>query len=72
MSRILCKYRTCNYNLLGLERGMWLCEICDLKDLGDEYHYICVCKNKNITTLIYPPKVLLAASKYVQIHTNFK
>ena len=31
---------------------MQLCEICDLKDLGDEYYYICVCKNKNITTLM--------------------
>ncbi len=30
---------------------MRLCEICDLKDIGDEYHYICVCENKNITTL---------------------
>ena len=25
---------------IGLERGMRLCEICDLKYLGDEYHYI--------------------------------
>ncbi len=36
---------------IGLERGMRLCEICDLEDLGDEYHYIRVRKNKNITTL---------------------
>ena len=61
VSRTLCKYRTCNHNLpikrgkyIRLERGMRLCEICDLKELGDEYHYICyicVCKNKNITIL---------------------
>ncbi len=36
---------------IGLERGMRPCEICDLTDLGDECHYICICKNKNITTL---------------------
>ena len=46
-----CKYR-CGSHRLPIETGRWhgvsrhdrLCHLCDSNDIGDEYHYIMLCK----------------------------
>ena len=48
----LCRFRTCN-NYLPIENGRWMniprneriCNYCDLKEIGDEFHYILKCKD---------------------------
>ncbi len=54
-ARYLCKYRTCNHRLpietgiyLKLERNRRVCKLCGNGDLGDEYHYLFVCKDKDL------------------------
>ena len=47
---MLLKFRTSNH-LLPIEKGRHLginrcdrkCQLCDLNDIGDEYHYVCCC-----------------------------
>ena len=48
----LVKLRTCNHRLpieqgrfVNVERKNRICKLCDVRDLGDEYHYILVCSN---------------------------
>ena len=48
---ILCRFRTCNNNL-PIETGRWhniprenrVCQKCNLREIGDEFHYILNCK----------------------------
>ncbi len=54
-ARYLCKYRTCNHRLpietgryLKLERNRRICNLCHNGDLGDEYHYLFVCKDQDL------------------------
>ena len=47
-----CRFRTCNH-YLPIENGRWMniprneriCNHCDIKEIGDEFHYILKCKN---------------------------
>ena len=54
----ISKIRTCNINI-PIETGRWnnipreerICTLCDSELLGDEFHYLYICKNENISTL---------------------
>ena len=42
---VLCK--TClpiEKRMLGLERNNRKCQVCNLNEIGDEYHYILICR----------------------------
>ena len=61
---ILLKFRTSNH-LLPIEKGRHLnidinerkCELCNMNDIGDEYHYVCCCtKFRNLRTKFIPRK----------------
>ena len=49
--RLIIKFRTSNH-YLPVETGRWnnilfedrLCTICDKNDIGDEFHYLFICK----------------------------
>ena len=61
---MLLKFRTSNH-LLPIEKGRHLnidrnerkCELCNMNDIGDEYHYVCCCtKFRNLRTKFIPRK----------------
>ena len=49
-AKVMLKFRTSNHNL-PVETGRWRklsfidrkCKLCDLSDVGDEFHYLFVC-----------------------------
>ena len=51
----ICKFR-CSSHRLPIESGRWnntprndrLCTLCDLQEIGDEFHYIFTCKNLQV------------------------
>jgi len=69
---MLLKFRISNH-LLPIEKGRHFdikrserkCELCDLNDVGDEYHYVCCCpKFNNIRKKLVPSKYYKNASVY--------
>ena len=61
---MLLKFRTSNH-MLPIEKGRHLdidrnerkCELCDINDIGDEYHYVCCCtKFYNMRKKLIPNK----------------
>ena len=51
----MIKFRTCNNNLpvnraryFNVPRSERLCTLCNCNDIGDEYHYLLVCKHRPI------------------------
>ncbi len=72
-AKYLCKHRPCNHRLptetgryLKLERNREVCNLCGNGDLGDEYHCLFVCKDKDLLhfrKLLL--KILLEESEYV-------
>lgn len=56
--KFILKFRTCNHKLpievgryTGVDRRYRICGICDLGDVGDEYHYLFKCSNTNLVNL---------------------
>ena len=55
---VLTKFRCCNLKL-PIETGRWeniprenrLCQLCNLQNIGNEYHYLFECTNVNIERL---------------------
>ena len=54
----ICRIRTSNLRIpiesgrwYGIQRSDRLCNLCDCEQLGDEYHYLYICKNPNIIRL---------------------
>ena len=61
----LCKLRTTNHRLpvelfswdvLYKPRSCRICTLCDLNDIGDEYHYVMICPAFRDLREIYIPK----------------
>ena len=54
-ARVLCKFRTCNLKL-PIETGRWhnvpryerKCNLCNLYEIGDEFHYLFKCTENEI------------------------
>ena len=65
-SLLLCKFRTTNHKL-PIEKGRWsniprenrYCELCQKKQIGDEYHYIFECTNLSEKRTSLLPKHLI-------------
>ena len=65
----LCKYRTCNMNL-PIEKGRWiniprnerLCQLCNVSEIGDEFHYLFTCQD---STIIYYRNCLIPRYYYI-------
>lgn len=77
---MLAKFRTSNHMLpiekgrhLGIERNDRKCNVCNMNDLGDEYHFICCCKHfVNVRKLFLPKKYYIkpSVSKFCELMSS--
>ncbi len=76
-SRYICNFRVSNHKLpieVGrhrkIERIKRICPFCDNKDIGDEYHYICICEQfKSARKALLPKKYITnpSVAKFCQL-----